>query len=116
MNATEIPHGIAIEKVWLVEGHYTPEAAERRPAVRAAHITRAAELKQAGVIIEVGSYSDALTSSILIVRADSEREALAVAQSDVYVSAGVWGKITARPFGRIDIDQAARSSEGETRG
>jgi uncharacterized protein YciI len=100
---SEIPAGVEIEKVWLVEGHYTAQAAERRPAARSEHITRAAQLKRAGVIIEVGAYSDSLTSSILLVRADSEKAALAIAQADVYVSAGVWGEITARPFGRVSI-------------
>ena len=104
MSNTEIPSGVEIEPVYLIEARYTPEAAERRPAVRGAHIIRAAELKRAGVIVEVGAYSDALTSSILLVRAASEAEALEIAQQDVYVSAGVWGEITARPFGRITIE------------
>ena len=103
MSNTEIPSGVEIEPVYLVEAKYTPEAAERRPAVRAAHITRAAELKRDGIIVEVGAYSDALTSSILLLRASSEAEALEIAQQDVYVSSGDWGEITARPFGRISI-------------
>jgi uncharacterized protein YciI len=101
MSSTEMPPGVEIEQVFLVEARYTPEAAERRPAVRATHLARAAELKRAGVPVEVGAYSDELTSSILLVRAESSDEALAVAAADVYVGAGVWGEITARPFGRI---------------
>jgi len=104
MTDSGIPAGIEIEQVYLVEARYTPEAAERRPAVRATHLARAAELKRAGTIVEVGAYSDALTSSILLVRAASTDEALDLARQDVYVSAGVWGEITARPFGRIDVD------------
>ena len=104
MGNGEFPPGVEIEKVWLVEARYTADAAERRPAVRVAHVTRAAELKRAGTVVEVGAYSDGLTSSILLVRADSEANALAVAREDVYVSAGVWGEITARPFGRVSIE------------
>jgi uncharacterized protein YciI len=100
MSSSEIPPGVELEDVYLIEAMYTAEAAERRPAVRGAHIRRAAELKAAGTTIEVGAYKD-MTSSILLVRADSEEEALAIAREDIYVSAGVWGRITARPFGRV---------------
>jgi uncharacterized protein YciI len=105
MTMTEIAPGVAIESVFLVEAHYTPEAAERRPAVRTQHLTAAAVLKRAGTLVEVGAYSDGLTSSILLVRADDAEAALDVARADIYVSAGVWGEITARPFGRISISE-----------
>ncbi len=88
-------------RVFLVEARYTPEAAERRPAVRAEHLTRVAELLRAGTLIEGGAYSDAMTSSIMLVRAEDAAAALAVARADVYVKAGVWGDISARPFGRV---------------
>jgi uncharacterized protein len=104
MSSPELPAGVAIEPVFLVEARYTPEAAARRPAVRVAHITRAAQLKQAGVIVEVGAYSDGLTTSVLLVRAETAAEALAIANADIYVSAGVWGEMTARPFGRVNTD------------
>ena len=103
MSDPEFPAGVEIEQVFLVEAQYGPQAAERRPAVRAAHIARAAELKRAGIIVEVGAYSDRLTSSVLLVRAADAAAALAIAREDVYVSAGVWAEISARPFGRIAI-------------
>ena len=100
MSSTEIPPGVEIEDVYLVEATYTPEAADRRPAVRGAHISRLVELMAAGTLIEAGAYKD-VSSSILVVRAASEEEALALARADIFVSAGVWGAITARPFGRV---------------
>jgi uncharacterized protein YciI len=106
MSSTEIPSGVEIEKVFLVEAQYTPEAAERRPAVRAEHLGRVAQLREAGTIIEGGAYADAMTSSIMLVRADDAAAALAIARADVYVKAGVWGDISARPFGRV-VSQAA---------
>jgi len=99
--SSEIPASVKIEAVFLVEAQYTADAAERRPAVRAEHLARVAELRRAGTIIEGGAYSDALTSSLLLVRADDAAAALAVARADVYVKAGVWGDISARPFGRV---------------
>jgi uncharacterized protein len=98
---SEFPPGVRIETVFLVEAQYTPEAAERRPAVRAEHLARVAELRREGTIIEGGAYSDALTSSIMLVRAEDAAAASAIAGADVYVKAGVWGDISARPFGRV---------------
>lgn len=101
MPSPAFPAGVAIEDVYLVEAQYTPEAADRRPAVRAEHLTRIAELRRAGTLIEGGAYSDAMTSSIMLVRAQDTAAALAIARADVYVKAGVWGDISARPFGRV---------------
>jgi uncharacterized protein YciI len=52
MSQAEFPPGVSIETVYLVEAQYTAQAAERRPAVRPAHLTRIAELKRAGTLIE----------------------------------------------------------------
>ena len=99
--SSEIPAGVEIEIVYLVEAQYTADAADKRPPVRAEHLARIAELRQAGTIIEAGAYSDGLTSSILLVHADDPAAALAVARADVYARSGVWGDISARPFGRV---------------
>ena len=101
---SDIPAGIKVESVYLVEAQYTPEAAEKRPAVRAEHLANVARLRDAGVIIEAGAYSDELSSSLLLVRAADAAAALAIARQDVYVKAGVWGDISARPFGRVTAE------------
>lgn len=101
MSNPDLPPGVAMEQVFLVEARYTPEAAERRPAVRSEHLARAAERKREGTFIEVGAYADRLSSSIILVRAADEDSALALVREDVYVRAGVWDEITARPFGRV---------------
>jgi uncharacterized protein YciI len=98
---SDIPAGVRVEAVFLVEAQYTPEAAEKRPAVRAEHLSNVARLREEGVIIEAGAYSDGLTSSLLLVRAEDAAAAVALAREDVYVKAGVWGDISARPFGRV---------------
>ena len=98
---SDIPAGVKVESVFLVEAQYTPEAAEKRPAVRGEHLANVARLREEGVIIEAGAYSDRMTSSVLLVRADDAAAALALARRDVYVKAGVWGEISARPFGRV---------------
>jgi uncharacterized protein YciI len=99
----EIPAGVAIEAVFIVEACYTPEAPSRRPAVRAQHLARIAELTRAGVIVAAGAYSDAMTSSLLVLRAPDAEAALALARADVYVEANVWDEITARAFGLVSV-------------
>lgn len=104
MSQHEIPSGIEIEQVYLVEVQFTAQAAERRPAVRHEHLVRIAELKRSGTLIEGGAYADGgLTSSILIVRAPDAATAEAVVRADVYMRAGVWNRLTVRPFGRVVV-------------
>jgi uncharacterized protein YciI len=104
MSESEIPPGVSVEGIFVVEARYTQEAAGRRPAVRAEHLSRVAELIRDGVVIEAGAYSDALTSSLLLVHAADAQAALDMFSSDVYVRAGVWGELSARPFGRVIAD------------
>ena len=101
---SDIPAGVKIESVFLVEAQYTPDAADKRPAVRAQHLANVARLREEGTIIEAGAYSDRLSSSVLLLRAADAAAALAIARQDVYVKAGVWGDISARPFGRVTAE------------
>jgi uncharacterized protein YciI len=98
---SEIPAGIKVETVFLVEAQYLPGAGAKRPAVRAQHLARIVRLREEGTIIEAGAYSDELSSSLLLMRAPDAAAALAIVREDVYVTAGVWGDISARPFGRV---------------
>ncbi len=98
--AAEIPEGLAIEQIWAVEATYGPDAAERRPAVRAEHLTRIAELRRAGTIIEAGAFAD-MSGSLVLLRAASEEAALVVVRSDVYYRSGVWTGFRVRAFGRV---------------
>ena len=90
----------AIETVWFIEATYAPDGAETRVPFRAEHIARAAELKAAGTIVEIGAFTD-VSSAVVIVRAESESAALDIVRADVYVKNGVWVELRARPFGRI---------------
>lgn len=98
--AQEIPAGIVMERVFVVEATYAPDAAETRPAHRPTHLARIAALREAGVILEAGAYPD-LSSSLLLVRAADEQAALAVAREDVYLREGVWVEVRVRPFLRV---------------
>ena len=102
-----IPDGLSVETVYVVEISYTPDAAEKRPAVRPVHLERIGPLLTEGTIVEAGGYLD-FSTAMLWVRASSEAEAVALVRDDVYVREGVWvDDARARPFGRVVVAQAA---------
>src|SRR6188768_2655093 len=97
----------AIENIWVVEATYGPDASDTRPPVRPQHLARIARLKSEGRIIEAGGYLD-LSTAILLIRADSEAEALELCRADIYMQAGVWVELRAKAFGRVALDGEAR--------
>ncbi len=97
---TGIPEGIDVQPIFVIEATYTPEAAERRPAVRAEHLTRIGDLIRQGVVIEAGGYLD-LSTAILLVRAPDEEAALDLMRNDIYITAGVLTDLRVKPFGRV---------------
>ena len=98
--ASDLPENVAIERVYLLEATYTPDAEELRRPVRGRHLARIAELRDEGVVLEAGALLD-MSASILLVRAPDEEAALEIARRDVYMAAGVWVEPRARPFGRV---------------
>jgi uncharacterized protein YciI len=100
-----IPPGVAVEQIYVVEVTYGHDAERLRPAFRTEHLTRIARLMAEGRVIEAGGYLD-FSTSLLLVRSDSEEEALALFRDDVYVRNGVWTNLRARPFGRVVVGSA----------
>ena len=98
--ATEIPDGVVLENVFVIEATYAPDAAETRPAHRPTHLARIAELRRTGVVLEAGAYPD-LSGSLLLVRAPDAEAALGIARDDVYMREGVWVEARVRPFVRV---------------
>jgi uncharacterized protein YciI len=93
----------SIEPVWFVQATYAPDGAETRVPFRARHLARSAELKAAGIVVEVGAFAD-VSASVLLIRAATEQEALDVCRGDVYMQNGVWVELRAKPFGRLRLD------------
>lgn len=98
--ATEIPDGVVLEPIFVVEATYAPDAAETRPPHRSTHLARIAELRRTGVVLEAGAYPD-LSGSLLLVRAPDADAALAIARDDIYLREGVWVEARVRPFVRV---------------
>jgi uncharacterized protein YciI len=97
---SDAPGPQPIESVWFVEATYAPDAADARVPFRSAHVAHLRELKVAGVVVEAGAFAD-VSSSVMIVRAGSEAEALALFRDDIYMRNGVWVEIRTRAFGRV---------------
>ena len=101
MTDAGIPDGVSVETVFMVEISYSADAAEKRPAVRPEHLRRIARLMADDRVLESGGYLD-FSSALLMVRASSEEEAVALVRDDVYLREGVWlDDARARPFGRV---------------
>jgi uncharacterized protein YciI len=100
-----------IETVWVIEATYAPDAAETRVPFRAEHLARAARLKRMGVIVEVGGFVD-VSGAILVVRAASEDDALAIAREDPYTREGVWVELRARQLGRLALVEDPGATPG----
>ena len=97
---SDLPPGVHIEQVWLVEVPYTPDARERRPAFRVEHLSRLARLRAEGRVIEAGGTAD-FSKAVLLIRGANEAEILALIESDVYTSGGVWHSPTVVGYGRV---------------
>ena len=102
MTGSGLPPGVGVEQVWVLEATYVPDGAAARAPFRAEHLTRIARLKREGTVIEAGAYLD-VSSSIILMRADSEDAALAIARQDPYVREGVWVELRVKPFGRVVV-------------
>lgn len=98
--ANDVPTGISIERVFVIEATYAPDAAETRPRVRPQHLARIAQLMEQGIVIEGGAYTD-LSTSLVMLRAADEEAALAIARDDIYMREGVWVELRVKPFGRV---------------
>lgn len=102
--ASTVPEGISVERIFIIEATYGPEVERLRPLFRAEHLARIARLMAAGRMIEAGGYLD-FSTSLLLVRAASEEEAIELVRDDVYVGSGVWlPDFRAKPFGRVVVD------------
>jgi uncharacterized protein YciI len=103
MSHDAFPPGVGIERIWVLEATYAPDGAEARAPFRAEHLERMARLIREGSVIEAGAYLD-VSTSIVLLRAETEEAALALARQDPYVRAGVWVELRVKPFGRVVVE------------
>ena len=89
-----------LESIWFVEATYAPDAAETRTPFRAEHLAGVRRRLESGVYVDAGAFAD-VSSSVVLVRAESADAAIAVVSDDVYLRNGVWVEVRARAFGLV---------------
>jgi len=86
--------------LYVIIGHDAPDAREKRPQVRPAHLEHLAPLAQAGRIRIAGPLLDR-TGSLIILEARSLAEAWAVVARDPYVTEGIFNRVEVKPFEQV---------------
>jgi uncharacterized protein YciI len=103
----EMPPGVAIETIYIVEATYAPDASETRRPFRGEHLRRIVEMRRAGTLLDAGGYAD-FTSALLLFRTTTAEEALAICRADIYTRSGVWVELSARAWGRVVTEDELR--------
>jgi hypothetical protein len=86
--------------LFVIIGHDGPDGAVLRPKVRPAHLENLRPLVIAGKVKIAGPFTDG-SGSLIIVDMESEAEAVAFANSDPYVTSGVFASVEVKPFRQV---------------
>ncbi len=86
--------------LYVIIGHDGPDGATLRPKLRPAHLDNLRPLVEQGKVVIAGPFTDG-SGSLIIVDMESEAEAMAFAQSDPYVSGGVFQRVEVKPFRKV---------------
>lgn len=95
---------------YAIVGEDVADSLERRLAARPAHLARLEALKQAGRLLLAGPFPAidsadpgpaGFSGSLIVAAFDSLEAAQTWADADPYVAAGVYARVTVRPFKRV---------------
>jgi len=86
--------------LYVIIGHDAPDAGEKRPQVRPAHLAHLEPLARAGRIRIAGPFLDR-TGSLIVLEADSAAEVWALVGRDPYVTEGVFNRVEVKPFRQV---------------
>jgi uncharacterized protein len=95
---------------YVIIGEDTPHSLSKRLATRPAHLARLEALRDAGRLLVAGPFPAidnpepgpaGFNGSLIIGQFDSLAEATAWAQADPYITAGVYAKVTVKPFKKV---------------
>ena len=91
-------------------GEDVPGTLEKRLAARAEHLARLQQLKEQGRLLLAGPFPAVdsndpgpagFTGSLIVAEFASLADAQAFADSDPYVAAGVYARVTVKPFKKV---------------
>lgn len=96
--------------LYMINGEDVPDSLEKRMAVRSQHLRRIQALQDEGRLILAGPFPaiDSLepgpagfSGSLIVAEFESLEAAKTWANADPYVSAGVYQKVTVKPFKKV---------------
>ena len=83
--------------LFVIIGHDAPDAKEKRPQQRPAHLQHLEPLAQAGKVVLAGPFTDG-SGSLIVIEADSRESVWALLARDPYVTNGVFNHVEVKPF------------------
>src|SRR2546430_8838356 len=86
--------------LYVIIGHDAPEAREKRPQVRPAHLAHLDPLARAGRIRLAGPLLDR-TGSLIVLEADSLADGWALVARGPYLTEGVFHRVDVKPFQQV---------------
>jgi uncharacterized protein YciI len=86
--------------LFVIIGHDSPDARERRPAVRPAHLAHLDPVAKAGRIRLAGPLLDR-SGSLIVLEAASLAEVWALVARDPYVTEGIFNRVEVKPFQQV---------------
>ena len=96
--------------LYVINGEDIPGSLEKRLAVRPEHLKRIQALQETGRLILAGPYpaidsqdpgTAGFSGSLIVAEFESLAAAQVWADADPYVSAGVYAKVTVKPFKKV---------------
>ena len=96
--------------LYVINGEDVPDSLEKRMSVRLEHLKRIQALQDAGRLILAGPYPAidsqdpgpaGFSGSLIVAEFESLEAAQAWVNADPYVSAGVYYKVTVKPFKKV---------------
>ena len=96
--------------LYVIVGEDVPNSLDQRLASRPAHLARLNELEAAGRMVLAGPFPAidspdpgpaGFSGSLIVAEFDSLAAAQVWASADPYVTAGVFGRVTVRPFRQV---------------
>lgn len=96
--------------LYVINGEDVPDSLEKRMSVRPAHLARIQALQEDGRLILAGPYPAidspdpgpaGFSGSLIVAEFDSLEAAQGWAGGDPYVAAGVYAKVTVKPFRKV---------------
>jgi len=86
--------------LFVIIGHDGPNGAALRPELRPAHLENLRPFVARGQVVIAGPFTDG-SGSLILVDLENEAAARALANSDPYLTGGVFERVEVKPFKQV---------------